>query len=89
MAYNNKKVDPYLDVMLRLVSKTSTYDTPNSIYLELFGYIGLDFRYFENKEFVQYSLNPNFIFLVAEISLKKLLRQIKKYIVNKQLHRMA
>ena len=48
---------PYLDVMLLFVFKTSTFNFQNSQYLEIFGFIRIDFVCFSDKGFPEiYSL---------------------------------
>ena len=50
MAYNIKKFVPCLNVILLLVSKTSTFNSPNSQYLKIFGFIRIDFMCFSNMQ---------------------------------------
>ena len=45
-----KKFVPYLDVMLLLLSKTITVDSPNYLQLEIFPFIRQDFSCFTNTE---------------------------------------
>ena len=54
---------PPLDVLLRLVFKTSTVDSPNSLHLEIFGLIRLDFIFFTNKEIRSVFHKPQIRFL--------------------------
>ena len=59
MAYNNKKLVQYVDVILLFVSKTSTFDSVNSQYLKIFEFILVDFMYFSNVLFLEiYSVFP-------------------------------
>ena len=43
MAYNNKNVGGLFGCYLLFVSQTSTFDSPNSLYLKIFGFIRYDF----------------------------------------------
>ena len=62
-----KKFLPDLDVML-LVAKTRTFDSPNSLYLEIFWFIRLDFGCVGDKE---YSIKQNILFLRFQTFIKK------------------
>ena len=77
MAYNNKKV-LYFDVMLLFTSNADTFDSPNSQYLEIFGFIRIDFMYFSNNGFVGIHsvFHKQQFFSLPIIHNKKLLRQI-------------
>ena len=48
-----KKIVPYLDVILLFVFKTTTFNFPNSQYLEIFGFIRIDFMCFSDKGFLE------------------------------------
>ena len=53
MGNNNKKLVLYLDVILLLVFKTSTFSSSDSQYLEIFGYIRIDFVCFSDNGFLK------------------------------------
>ena len=44
---------PYLDVLILFLFKTSTFNSPNSQYLEIFGFILIDFMCFSDKGFLE------------------------------------
>ena len=46
MAYNNKNVGDVFVCNVTFVSQTSIFDSPNSLYLKIFGFIRYDFRCF-------------------------------------------
>ena len=48
-----KKLVPYLDVILLFAIKTSTFNSPNFPYLEIFGFIRIDFMCFTDKGFLK------------------------------------
>ena len=48
-----KKLVPYLDAILLFVFKTSTFNSPNSQYLEIFRFIGIDFMCFSDQGFLE------------------------------------
>ena len=48
-AHNNKTLVPYLDVILIFVFKTSTFNSSNSQYLEIFVFIRINFKYFRDN----------------------------------------
>ena len=51
MTYNIiKKFVSYFDEILHRVSKTCTFDSPNSIYLKIFGFIRYDFSCFGDED---------------------------------------
>ena len=54
-----KMLVQYVDVILLFVSKTSSFDSLNSQYLEIFGSIQIDFMSFSNVVFLEiYSVFP-------------------------------
>ena len=64
-----------MDVILLFVSKTSTFYSLNSQYLEIFGFIRIDFMFFSNKVFVEiYSVFPKqmCVFFFCRLSTKKI-----------------
>ena len=53
MAHNNKKKKvPYLAVISLFVSKPSTFNSPNSKQLKIFGFNGINFICFGDKRIV-------------------------------------
>ena len=59
MAYNNKKLVQYVDVILLFVSKISTFDSLNFRYFEKLGFIRTDFMCFSNVVVLEiYSVFP-------------------------------
>ena len=78
MAYNNKKVNAIYGYQITFVSKTSTFDSQYSQYLEIFGFIRIDFMSFSIVVFLEiYSVFPKTrcVFNFADYSLKKLLER--------------
>ena len=56
------------------MSKTSSFNSPNSKFLEIFGFIRIDFMCFSNKGFLEiYSVFPKekWVFFFADNSLQK------------------
>ena len=51
MADNDKNVGAILDVIILFVFKTSSFNSQNSQYLDIFGFIRIDFMCFSNKGF--------------------------------------
>ena len=49
MVYNNKQMLPYLAVISLFVSKPSPLNSPNSLYLKIFGFNQIDFMCFGAK----------------------------------------
>ena len=45
-----KMLVAYLDVMLLLLSQTSTFDSQNSLYLKIFWFIQYNFMFFRDKD---------------------------------------
>ena len=76
MAYNNKELVTYLDVISLFVSKLSTFNSPYSEYLEIFGFNLINFLCFGDKRnagFIQYSTESIVVFFFPENDLKELL----------------
>ena len=73
-----KTLVTYLDVILLIVSQTSTSDSPDSLYLKIFGFIRYDFWCFRDKAFsIQYT--EEFVSFDFKVHKKELLRQILRY----------
>ena len=65
-----KEFVPYLDVMLLLVFKTSTVDSPNFLHTEIFGFIRIDFSSFAIKEISSVFHIPKSVFFTFKVTLK-------------------
>ena len=63
-----------MDVILLFVPKISTFNSRNSLYLEIFGFIRINFMCFSNKAFLEiYSVFPKqmCVFFFCRLSTKK------------------
>ena len=70
MVYNNKKLVAYFDVILLFVFQTSNFDSPNSLYLKIFGFIQYDFRCFGDKDSFSIPETEEFVFFVFKFHKK-------------------
>ena len=86
MAYNNKKVSAIFGCHIILfVFITSTFNSPNPQYFEIFGFIRIDFMCFSDKGFLEINLVFNkkiVVFYYADNSYRRILLQILRYITH-------
>ena len=83
MAYNNKKVGAICGCHITFCVKTSKFDSLNFEYLEIFGFIRIDFMFFKCG-FLRnlFSIPQRKVFSSLGIIHKKLLGQKLLYITN-------
>ena len=62
-----------LDVTLLFVSKTNTFDSPNSLHLKIFGFIRYDFECSRDKESFSIPQTSQFIFFDFKVNKKNIM----------------